>query len=100
MSTTVSTPRGLDEPVGVPGGRLRWSRHGADLLAGDYRIRLLGPGSWETTLRGRVMRVDGRRSTALAAAEHHYREMLRVRRIVVWGVLALVAMVTAAAAGH
>lgn len=46
------------------------------------------------------MRVDGRRSTALAAAEHHYREMLRVRRIVVWGVLALVAMVTAAAAGH
>lgn len=83
MAGKVSSMAG--EPVRVASGRLRWAPEGRDLVAGRYRIRLLGPGRWETTRRGRVLHVDSRRSMALAYAEHHHREIQRLTQITGWG---------------
>jgi hypothetical protein len=83
------------EGIGVAGGRLRWARDGDDLVAGPYRIRLAMPGLWETTYRGRTLRVDARRSQALAGAEHHHREVQRVQQIARWGLQAGVAFLGA-----
>lgn len=88
------------ERIGVPMGRLSWARDGDDLVTGRYRIRLLGPRLWETTYRGRHLRVDARRSMALAAAEHHHREMERRRLIIRWGALAGEALLGGAVASH
>lgn len=98
MALTTS-PR-TEERIGVPAGRLTWRREENDLVARDYRIRFLGPGHWETSRRGRVLYVDRRRSRALAAAEHHHREVLRVRRITLSGLSAGAALVAAAVAAH
>lgn len=88
-------PPGTEERVGVASGRLRWKLDGDDLVSGQYRIRLLGPGLWETTRRGRLLRVDLRRSMALANAEHDYREIQRIHQIVRWGLSATAALLTA-----
>lgn len=93
-------PPGTDERLGVALGRLRWRRDGADLVAGRYRIRLLGPRQWETTYRGRFLRVDARRSMALAIAEHHHRETQRKQQIIRWGSLTAVALLAAAIAAR
>ena len=90
---------GTDELIGVASGRLRWTHDGDDLVAGRYRIRLLGPGQWETTCRGRFLRVDERRSTALAMAEHHHREFQRIQQITRWGLSAIASLSAAAVAG-
>lgn len=95
--STQRTPR-IAEGLGVASGRLRWHSDGDDLVSDKYRIRLLGPGEWETTLRGRFLRLDTRRSVALAAAEHHYRETQRIRQITWWGLSAGAALVVAAVA--
>jgi hypothetical protein len=85
-----------EERIGVASGRLRWIRDGDDLVAGKYRIRLLGPREWETTHRGRCLRVDSRRSMALACAEHHHHEAQRIQQITRWGLSAGVALLVAA----
>lgn len=72
------------EGIRVASGRLRWVQDGEDLVTGEYRIRLLGPEQWETTLRGRPIHVDRRRSMALAYAEHHFREAQRRKQITWW----------------
>lgn len=79
-------------PVVFTSGRLRWAADGEDLVARDYRIRLVGPGQWETTRQDQVLRVDRRRSMAIASAEHHHRELLRRKRIIVSSLTALVAV--------
>lgn len=94
-----SAPRS-EKWISVASGRLRWTRDGDDLVAGKYRIRLLGPGRWETTRRGQVLRVDPRRSIALAMAEHHHREIQRIQQITRWGLCAGVALLGAAVANH
>lgn len=78
--------------VAFTSGRLRWTADGDDLVARGYRIRLLGPCQWETTHGHRVLRVDRRRSMAIASAEHHHRELLRSRRIMLASVTATVAV--------
>jgi hypothetical protein len=85
-----------EEWIGVASGRLRWTRDGDDLVAERYRIRLRGPGEWETTHRGRILRVDQSRSMALAGAEHHHHESQRIRQIAQFAVLAGVALLAAA----
>lgn len=84
------------ERIGVASGRLRWTRDGDDLVAGPYRIRLLGPRQWETTHRGVSLGVDPRRSIALAGAEHHHRETQRIQQITRWGLSAGIAVLVAA----
>jgi hypothetical protein len=84
------------EGIGVASGRLRWHPDGDDLVSGKYRIRLLGPDQWETSRRGRVLRVDTRRSIALAAAEHHHRELQRRQQITRWSLSAGAGLVAAA----
>jgi hypothetical protein len=85
-----------EEGIGVASGRLMWTRDGDDLVAGQYRIRLLGPRQWETTHRGRFLGVDPRRSIALAGAEHHHRETQRIQQIARWGLSAAVAVLVSA----
>jgi hypothetical protein len=92
---TVQRRSGPEEFISVASGRLKWARDGDDLASGRYRIRLLGPGQWETTRGGRVLRVDTRRSIALAAAEHHHRETQRIQQITRWGLSAGAALVAA-----
>jgi hypothetical protein len=89
-----------EEQIGDASNRLRWVRDEDDLVAGRYRIRLLEPGRWETTYRERPLRLDPRRSMAVAGAEHHYRGTQRIQQIVRWGSLAGVAFVVAAVATH
>lgn len=84
------------EFVSVASGRLKWTSDRDDLVAGRYRLRLLAPGQWETSWKGRVLRVDSRRSIALAAAEHHHREAQRAQQIVRWGLSAAAALLAAA----
>jgi hypothetical protein len=91
---------GTEERIGVASGLLRWAHDGDDLVAGRYRIRSLGPGQWETTCRGRLLRVDTRRSMALAMAEHHHREIRRIQLITRWGLSAIVSLLAATVAGH
>jgi hypothetical protein len=78
--------------------RLKWTRDGDHLVAGSYRIHLAMPGLWETTYRGRTLRVDARRSQALVGAEHHHREVQRISQIFRWALVAVVAFLVAAAA--
>jgi hypothetical protein len=78
--------------VDFSSGRLKWVADGDDLVARDYRIRLLGPRCWETTHGDQVLRVDPRRSMAIASAEHHYRELVRRRRITLSSFTALAAV--------
>ena len=92
----ITSSPGTDERIGVASGQLRWTRDGDDLMAGQYRIRLLGPRQWETTYRGLFLSVDSRRSIALAGAEHHHRETQRVQQITRWGLSAGVAVLVAA----
>lgn len=89
----VKRSRGAKERVVFASGRLRWVADGENLAAREYRIRLVGPCEWETTHRGHVLRVDPRRSMAIASAEHHYRELLRRRRIIFSSVTAVVAVI-------
>ena len=77
-----------DERIGVPLGRLSWTRDGTDLVAARYRIRLRSPGVWETTFRDRPLHIYPRRSMALSGAEHHHREVQRTQQITRWSVLA------------
>lgn len=86
--------------IGVASGRLSWVHDGDDLISGQYRIRLIGPGRWETTRRGRVLQEDTRRSMALAFAEHHHRERQRTHQIPGWGLVAVAALLVAALAGQ
>lgn len=81
--------------VSVASGRLKWTHDGDDLVSGKYRIRLMGPGRWETTRRGRALRVDPRRSIALAAAEHYHRELQRFQQITQWSLSAGAALIAA-----
>lgn len=64
-------------------------------MAGSYRICCLGPEQWETLHEGAHLRIDQRRSKAIAMAEHHFREAQRIRQIRVWGALAVVGFVAA-----
>lgn len=73
-----------DEGIRVASGWLRWAQDGGDLVTGKYRIRRLGPEQWETTLGGRQIHVDRRRSIALAYAEHHFRDTQRKQQITRW----------------
>jgi hypothetical protein len=95
-----TTPFELEESIGIPSGRLKWTRDGDDLVSGLYRIRLRAPERWETRYQGRVLRVDTRRSYAFAGAEHHYRETERMRQIITRGALAGVALVGAIVSAH
>jgi hypothetical protein len=88
----------VEERIGVASGRLRWTSNGDDLVAGRYRLRLLGPGEWETSHRGRPLERNALRSQALARAERHYREAQRTRQIIQFTVLAGLGMVMAIAA--
>jgi drug/metabolite transporter superfamily protein YnfA len=74
-------------------GRLKWTADGDDLVARGYRVRLLVPRRWETTRGDQFLRVDPRRSMAIASAEQHYREWLRRRRLVFSSLTAVVAIV-------
>ena len=94
MITTCSPV--TEEWIGVASGRLRWTRDGDDLVAERYRIRLRRPGEWETTHRGRPLRVDRRRSMALAGAEHHRHESQRIRQVARFALLAGIALLAAA----
>lgn len=78
--------------IGPPAGRLLWKRDGGDLVAGRYRVRCIGPEQWETTCRGRLLPFQRRRSLALAMAEHHFREVQRVRQITGFGVSSVVGL--------
>ncbi|MEX2133403.1 MAG: hypothetical protein WEB67_04600 [Acidimicrobiia bacterium] len=91
---------GTEERIGVASGRLRWTRVGDDLVSGKYRIHFLGPGQWETTHRGRFLRVDTRCSMALAMAEHHHGEIQRIQQITRWGLSAGAALLAAFVLTH
>lgn len=96
----LESPPTTDEWISVASGRLRWKRVGDGLVADDYRIRLVGPEQWETTYRGRLLRIDTRRSKALAMAEHHFREVQRIQQITRWGMSAGGALLGATVAAH
>lgn len=91
-------PSVRDEWVPDPLGGLTWRREGEDLVAGSYRLRLLGPLDWETTYRGRPLARYARRSMALAGIAKHRREAQRVQQITAWAALAALALVTAGVA--
>jgi hypothetical protein len=80
---------------GVAPGRLRWKPDGTGLATRTYRIRLLGPGRWETTYRGAPISIDQRRSVAVAKAEQHYAELRRQRQVVGFGVGSGISLVVA-----
>lgn len=88
-------PPRSDDWIQVVPGRLHWRGDGTGLVSGQYRIRLLGPGRWETTFRGRPISVDERRSMAMAMAEQHHHEVRRKHQIVGFGVTAGVSLVVA-----
>jgi hypothetical protein len=84
----MTTSRGAGEWIGAGDGRLKWTRDGDDLVAGPYRIRLAMPGLWETTYRGRTLRVDARLSMAFAGSAHHHHEVQRIQQIFRWASVA------------
>ncbi|MFZ0493569.1 MAG: hypothetical protein WAM81_10295 [Acidimicrobiia bacterium] len=100
MRADVATSRDTEERIGAGYGRLKWTRDGDELVAGPYRIRLAMPGLWETTYRGRTLRVDARRSQAFVGAEHHHREVQRLQQIARWVLTAGVAFLVAVIASQ
>jgi hypothetical protein len=95
MSLTViqSTP---PTPI-VPMMWLDWRKEGDGYVGADYRIQLIEPHRWEVLLRGRHLFFDGRLSSAVTRADHHFRDRLRVRDLITWGAV-LVASVLGAGA--
>ncbi len=85
--------------LGLTVERLRWARDGEDHVAGHYRVHQRAPGEWVSTHRGRCLRVESRRSFALATAQRHHHEALRSRQIRSWGLLVVLALVVAVLAG-
>lgn len=96
----LESPGTEEERIGVASGRLRWTRVGDDLVSGKYRIHFLGPRQWETTHRGRFLRVDTRCSMALAMAEHHHSEIQRIQQITRWASSAGAALLAAFVLNH
>lgn len=97
---TVKQTSPIGRQVVVASGRLQWALDGEVLVAGAYRIQLQGPKQWVTTFRGKVLRVDARRSLAIAWTEHHHRELLRLRRIIVSGLSAGAALMAGILGAH
>lgn len=98
MAPSNSAP--VEAAIRVASGRLVWTRDGDDLVAGKYRIRPIGPGKWETMRSGRFLRLDSRRSTALAMAEHHHRDFQRTQQITRWGLSAGAGLLAAVALSY
>ena len=93
MSVTANH-RGLKSPGPlVASSWLDWSRDDDEYVGGDYRIRLIEPYRWEVLFRGDHLRFDDRLSAALAHAEHHYIEAVRIRDMTKWGLVTLVSAV-------
>jgi hypothetical protein len=64
---------------------LDWAQDDEEYVGGDYRIRLIGPGRWQVLHRGSHLAYDPSLQSAFSVAEHHHRELLRRRDLMVWG---------------
>ena len=83
MSLTVIQPRQPD-PI-LPMSWLEWRREGDDEYAGGaYRIRLIEPYRWEVLHGGRHLFYDRSLNSSLTRADHHYRDGLRRRDLMMW----------------
>ena len=76
-----------------PGSVLDWHIFDDGFIAGDYRIRLLGPERWQVTCDEATVGEYRRLKTAFSTCEHHARDVLRRRAVVRHGVVAALAFV-------
>lgn len=95
MSLTVVHPK--PAAALLPMGWLDWQRDDGDYVGGDYRISLIEPHRWDVRLDGRHLFFDFRLSGALQRADHHYRDRLRRRDLIVWSTVLVVSVVAMAA---
>lgn len=85
MPLTVIEPRKPD-PI-LPMSWLDWRRDGDEYAGGVYRIRLIEPYRWEVLRNGRHLFYDRSLTSSLTRADHHYRERLRARDLIMWAVV-------------
>ena len=69
----------------LPMSWLDWEQDGDEYVGGEYRIRLLAPRRWEVLHGNSHLAYDESLRSALAEAEHHHVERLRLRDLKVWG---------------
>ena len=82
MGLTVIQPKQPD-PI-LPMSWLEWRREGDEYAGGDYLVRLVEPYRWEVLRAGRHLFYDRSLNSSLTRADHHYRDRLRIRDLIVW----------------
>ena len=95
MSFTIAGSRHKSPPPIRPMSWLDWSQVGDEYVGGDYRIVLIEPRRWEIRYRGSHLAEDPSLQSALTVAEHHYRELLRLRDLVTWGIVLVGSLIIA-----
>ncbi len=76
-----------------PGTILEWRIYDDGLIAGDYRIQLLGPRSWRVMCQDEDIGQYGSLKLAFSSAEHHVRERHRRSAMIRFGTFAALAFV-------
>ena len=70
---------------------LDWQEELGDVVGGEYRVRLEAPFQWEVLLAGEHLLFHESRASALDEAEAHFRERLRRKDMVAYGIIVLLA---------